>query len=213
MFVDKCHALCRHILTLLAKGLRIAGDAGGSSWFSARHDGPSGSVLRLLFYPSLPDSSDYNPEEDVRAGAHSDYGSVTLLFRFPSQPGLEILTQSGSWAPVPVDPNPSSGSNTLPILVNLGDIMSYWTGGLLKSTVHRVVFPKSGEGPQGCEDRYSIAYFCHPEDDAQLTDIPSPIVQAHRSQTNFRSSDNHNGKVVTARDHLNSRLAATYGVS
>lgn len=89
--------------------------------------------------------------------------------------------------------------------------MPYWTGGLLKSTVHRVIFPRPGEGPRGGEDRYSIAYFSHPRDDAQLVDIPSPVVQTHRSKVNGDFAA-HDGKVVTARDHLNSRLAATYGV-
>lgn len=132
---------------------------------------------------------------------------MTLLFRLPSQPGLEILTPAGQWATVPVDPDPNSGSTILPILVNIGDLLSFWTNGLLKSTVHRVIFPNPEEYPETGADRYSIAYFCHPEDDAKLIEVPSDVVKD--------KSAAHNGvpdKLLTARDHLNSRLAATYGI-
>ena len=151
-----------------------------------------------------------DPSEDIRAGAHSDYGSITLLFRLPSQPGLEILTPEGEWATVPVDPEPGSNSKDLPILVNIGDLLSYWTNGLLKSTVHRVIFPKHDDGPSGEQDRYSIAYFCHPEDAAELVEIPSNVVMARQGESN--GVRNGAAKVLTARDHLNDRLAATYGI-
>ncbi|KAJ9637907.1 hypothetical protein H2199_007402 [Coniosporium tulheliwenetii] len=131
------------------KGLpQIPPSQGGSHWFSDRHNrskGPSGSVLRLLYYPAINDNS-YNPSLDIRAGAHSDYGSITLLFQLPSQPGLEILTPNNTWAPVPVNP---LNQTVPPILVNIGDLLSYWTNGLLKSTVHRVIFPKDGRGWEG----------------------------------------------------------------
>lgn len=85
--------------------------------------------------------------------------SQKVLFRLPSQPGLEILTPSGKWVPVPVDPVPGS-SKSLPILVNVGDLLSFWTNGLLKSTVHRVVFPTASEDQPESTERLSIAFFC-----------------------------------------------------
>ncbi|EON70013.1 hypothetical protein W97_09279 [Coniosporium apollinis CBS 100218] len=198
-FADQCHALCNKILELFATALEVC----GSRWFSDRHDrskGPSGSVLRLLYYPALKDNS-YNPTLDIRAGAHSDYGSITLLFQLPSQPGLEILTPSNTWAPVPVNP---LNQAVPPVLVNIGDLLSYWTNGLLKSTVHRVIFPKDGRGG---EDRYSIAYFCHPLDEARLEGVPSRMVVEHKGRG---GEEGEKGRVLTARDHLNMRLAATY---
>lgn len=168
-------------------------------------------------------------DEDLRAGAHSDYGSVrrtfpsdrrvprliirfpqiTLLFRLPNQPGLEVLTPEGQWATVPVEPEPTPTSGRLPILVNIGDLLSFWTNGLLRSTIHRVVFPKESDGPGGRDDRYSIAYFCHPQDDARLIEIPSQVVKDHSGDHGLALKTN--STVLTARDHLNSRLAATYG--
>lgn len=189
---------------------QIPAAQGGKHWFGQRHDrtkGPSGSVLRLLYYPALSASETSKDDEDIRAGAHSDYGSVTLLFRLPDQPGLEILTRTGEWAPVPVDPE-GHGSGNLPILVNIGDLLSFWTNGLLKSTVHRVTFPKPGLGPESGADRYSIAYFCHPVDSAELVEIPSPVVKAGGRSNNYMGGCAN--RAMTAGEHLNSRLAATY---
>ena len=129
---------------------------------------------------------------------------MTLLFQLPGQPGLEILTPQGTWSPVPVNPK-----NDLvpPVLVNIGDLLSYWTNGLLKSTVHRVIFPK--EGRNGGDDRYSIAYFCHPQDDEKLLPVPSALVERYgKGEVHITA-----GSAITARDHLNNRLAATYGIT
>src|ERR1700742_3841942 len=130
-FMNSCHELCNRIHKLFAEGLEIPGSSGGSTWFSSRHDsskGPSGRILRLLHYPSIPNAELPDGKTDIRAGAHSDYGSITLLFQLPGQPGLEIRPPSGdSWSPVPVNPH---DEESLPILVNIGDLLSYWTGGL-----------------------------------------------------------------------------------
>ena len=154
-------------------------------------------------------------ETDVRAGAHSDYGSLTLLFQRPGQPGLEIQPPNESrWAPVPVLPD-GYDDEVPPILVNIGDLMSYWTEGLLRSTVHRVFFPKDTKGKS---DRYSIAFFCHPLDDAELIPVPSRIVKEHRekkSRSDGQDEYGHGGglgggRAITAKEHLMKRLQATY---
>ncbi|KAI9720935.1 MAG: hypothetical protein M1828_005505 [Chrysothrix sp. TS-e1954] len=214
-FMAKCHELCDRVLEALAAGLGIPEEHGGTKWFSERHDKskrPSGSILRFLYYPQLPEALTRDPREDIRAGAHSDYGSVTLLFRLPGQPGLEILTKSGDWAAVPTNPDDSAGpDDALPILINIGDLLSYWTNGLLKSTVHRVVFPDaSGPGTES-DDRYSLAYFCHPLDDAQLVHVPSSVIRKHKPKPEDVQKGTSN--VKTARDHLNARLAATYKIT
>ncbi|OTA25762.1 hypothetical protein BTJ68_11902 [Hortaea werneckii EXF-2000] len=261
-FQNKCHALCQRILTHFATALEIEKD-----WFTSRHDqtkGPSGTVFRLLYYPAAenPPTGGSKNGEDIRAGAHSDFGSITLLFQQRGQPGLEIRTPSGEWAAVPVDPtarSPSSegkgsndpvtgetpqkegqtalGTKALPILVNIGDLLEDWTAGLLKSTVHRVIFPQQqrgedrgivGEGgdgdgeKRGGGDRYSLAYFCHPLDEAELESVPSRRVEEYAAAGGGkdggsvggtrRSVVKEDGKVMTARDHLMERLGATYTV-
>ncbi|PYI11111.1 Clavaminate synthase-like protein, partial [Aspergillus sclerotiicarbonarius CBS 121057] len=271
-FSSLCNKTCSRILTLLALGLGIP-----PTFFTTRHDpttGPTGSILRYLYYPSLqsPKTSTYNHTLDVRAGAHSDYGSITLLFQRPGQPGLEILTPSGEWAPVPVIPTSSSTSTTSPpnpnknkknetgeeeeeeegegegeegypfppILVNIGDLLSYWTSGLLKSTVHRVVFPiseqtssssSSSSSLSAGQDRYSIVYFCHPMDRTELMPVPSVVVEEFRAKMKSIGEEERRrvgfgggagvllkdggegkeGRVLTAHEHLMARLDATYG--
>jgi isopenicillin N synthase-like dioxygenase len=79
--------------------------------------------------------------------------------------------------------------------------MEYWTGGRFKSTKHRVVFlPEHAQN-----DRYSIAYFCHANDEVPLDVIPSVILK-----------DNKVGQdepIKTAGQHLRERLEETYKFS
>lgn len=169
--------------------------------------------------------SSFRPEKDIRAGAHSDYGSLTLLFQCPGQPGLEILTPDQRWAPVPVYPDDLVGYPFPPILVNIGDMLSYWTAGLLKSTIHRVVFPSDGPGDLDSrqQDRYSIAFFCQPIGSTELVPVPSRVVKdyhKHKNDGGNQSSTvgygggasrlNPDQPRMTAGEHLRSRLNATY---
>lgn len=156
----------------------------------------------------------------MRAGAHSDYGSITLLFQRPGQPGLEILTPEGNWAPVPIIPDASGTYPFPPILVNIGDLLNYWTDGLLKSTVHRVVFPLDEQRSPSPRARYTLVYFCHPVDATELVPVPSQVVVGHREKSGAAAAVGFGGgagnlepgkRPLTAAEHLESRLAATYG--
>lgn len=209
-------------------------------------------MFRLLYYPQrrrrsttkttttteLRDDDDDDlddeegDEEDIRAGAHSDYGSLTCLFQQPGgPPGLEIKSpdDNGEWAAVPVNPLihhdndnnaeiSNSNSSPLPILVNIGDLLEDWTGGLLKSTVHRVVFPhnntKKNEKKKKESDRYSLAYFCHPLDEVLLEPVPSRKIPVEGGMNKKKKKRTVGGQeeTMTARDHLMERLAATYKV-
>jgi isopenicillin N synthase-like dioxygenase len=106
---------------------------------------------------------------------------------------------------VPVLPPGTENDPSPPILVNIGDLFSYWTNGLLRSTVHRVIFPKDVK--RGGEDRYSIAFFCHPVDSTILETIPSEMVKARALNGHGNAGK---GKVMTAAEHLQERLKATY---
>jgi isopenicillin N synthase-like dioxygenase len=208
-FFETCRALCLKLLTLFGLGLGTS----PPTWLSSRHSrdlGPSGSILRYLHYPSLSASPDYRPDVDIRAGAHSDYGSLTLLFQRPSQPGLEVLTPSGAWVPVPVFPPGTENDPSPPILVNIGDLLSYWTNGLLRSTVHRVIFPKKQDGTLGTDDRYSMAFFCHPANETKLDPVPSARVKERGSGEVQEGTEGTEGRVITALEHLHNKLKASY---
>ncbi|KAH8652405.1 hypothetical protein BX600DRAFT_472504 [Xylariales sp. PMI_506] len=216
-FREACHELCRKILYLFGIGLATE----PADFFQSAHssDLPSGSTLRFLYYPAPNTSSTATAQsEDVRAGAHSDYGSITLLFRLRGQAGLEVLTRevegsTNRWAPVPVCPPGTEDDPSPPILVNIGDLLSYWTNGLLRSTVHRVTFDgTSVEGESNRDPRYTLVFFCHPADETRLTAVPSRRVQAFEGSLGNASESNPYAErtVLTADEHLQMRLQASY---
>src|SRR3546814_10307365 len=85
------------------------------------------SVMRLLHYPPLsPDA----PEGAIRAAAHGDINTITLLLG-AEEAGLELLTKEGVWKAVDVP----EGA----LVINVGDMLDRLTNSRLRSTTHRVV--------------------------------------------------------------------------
>ncbi|KAG2196996.1 hypothetical protein INT47_006943 [Mucor saturninus] len=188
-FSNDCHATALQVLEAFAIALEIPAEKGGKEFFKERHQQEgSAEILRFLKYPR---GGEAEYKEVVRAGAHSDYGSITLLFQ-KDVPGLEVQASRTSWISAPLIPGA--------ITVNVGDQMEIWTGGLLKSTKHRVTFlPEHNH-----LDRYSIPFFAHPNDSVPLLPVPSALVDQTITAV---GSDGH---VLTAHEHLRSRLDATY---
>ena len=113
------------------------------------------SALRALNYPA---TSEVTEEGQQRAGAHTDYGSLTILLPQPGTAGLQI-NQKGLWVDVPA----LDGC----LVINLGDLMELWTSGRWVSTLHRVVAkPNQGQ-------RKSLAFFHQPDWEAKITPIGS----------------------------------------
>lgn len=83
--------------------------------------------------------------------------------------------------------------------------------------MHRVIFPLEEQRPGGnARDRYSMAYFSHPVHTAELVPVPSKLVENRREenvkhQSGAEGPSTEGQKVMTAQEHLASRLAATYG--
>ncbi|WNN91902.1 2OG-Fe(II) oxygenase family protein [Gloeocapsopsis dulcis] len=123
----------------------------------------------------------------VRAGAHSDYGSITLLFQ-DQVGGLEVQTRSSEWILAPAIPNT--------VVVNTGDLMQRWTNHVFCSTKHRVMIPTD---ERITRSRYSIAFFCHPNHDAEIACLPSCSIENPAIYP-----------PISAGDHLLRRLQATY---
>lgn len=121
---------------------------------------------------------------------------------------------------MPVVPPGTENDPSPPVLINIGDLLSYWTNGLFRSTVHRVVFPtgeagasNSVSGEASDQPRYSIAYFCHPMDTALLEPVPSDRVKAFVPQEGLHDANPYaqRKKVLTAGEHLRMRLKESYG--
>lgn len=101
----------------------------------------------------------------LRAGAHTDYGTVTILKPGDTVGGLQIADASGNWHDVPM----IAGS----FVINLGDLMARWTNDRWLSTLHRVANPP--EEAKGGSRRLSIVFFHHPNYDATISCLPTCV--------------------------------------
>lgn len=118
------------------------------------------SGIRVINYPDQPVAP---PAGQLRAGAHSDYGALTILKSENVPGGLQVLNRAGDW----VEVEPPSGA----FVVNIGDLMMHWTNDRWTSTLHRVVNPPR-DVALGSR-RQSIVFFFQPNYDALIECLPS----------------------------------------
>ncbi|MFN4240285.1 MAG: isopenicillin N synthase family dioxygenase [Erythrobacter cryptus] len=118
------------------------------------------SVMRLLHYPPLGEDA---PEGAIRAAAHGDINTITLLLG-AEEAGLELLTRKGEWLPIPA----VKGA----LVINVGDMLDRLTNGRLRSTTHRVVNPR---GEAARRSRYSMPFFLHFRPDYVITPLPECV--------------------------------------
>ncbi|KAI1341273.1 hypothetical protein F5Y15DRAFT_29429 [Xylariaceae sp. FL0016] len=172
----KLRDLSAPILEILSRGLTGRPDA----FTSFMSDDPV-CALRLLHYPAQESG-----KEKLGAGAHSDFGAITLLLQ-GQEKGLEVK-HGDQW--ILVEPNPDS------YVVNIGDMMEMWTTGTYKSTVHRVINNSGTE-------RYSAPFFVDGRADEVLTpfDVSKATPKNRHPET---------GEWWKAGQYLVSRLTATY---
>ncbi|MEA3065186.1 MAG: hypothetical protein QOJ27_1632 [Sphingomonadales bacterium] len=137
------------ILEAIARHLNLAPDY----FEDTVRDG--NSVLRLLHYPPIPGDG-----PNVRAGAHEDINTITLLLG-AEEAGLQLLDRDGNW--LPVSPKPGE------LAVNIGDMLQRLTNNVLRSTTHRVVNPPPERRGQS---RYSMPFFLHFRPDFLIETLP-----------------------------------------
>ncbi|GAA6018472.1 hypothetical protein JCM11491_007010 [Sporobolomyces phaffii] len=137
-------------------------------YFSKAHEWerPSEDHLRYMRYiPNSKEVDELLPDKQYLNG-HTDFGLVTLLFAQVVQ-GLQLMTPDGSWKHVPYIPDS--------IVVNTADILSFATGGWLKSTIHRVIRPPED---QAHVPRLGLFYFSRAAWDYPANAIaPSPVLE------------------------------------
>jgi len=131
-------------------------------------------TLRLLHYPPVEDPSKM-PENYWRAGPHTDWCCITLLFQRPGNEGLECapnpsVVKKGASAPwLRVDPVPGG------IAVNIGDMLGRWSDGRLLSNLHRVRMPTLEESTPP-KSRYSTAFFMQADKHVKIEgEVGEPI--------------------------------------
>jgi isopenicillin N synthase-like dioxygenase len=138
--------------------------------------------MRLLHYPPIQGEPGSNV--NVRAGAHEDINTITLLLG-AEEAGLELLTKDGRW--IPVAPKPGE------LVVNIGDMLQRLTNGLLRSTTHRVVNPPP---ERRGHSRYSMPFFLHFRSDFLIEALPGTVP----------SGEEPKWPPITANDYLQERL-------
>lgn len=137
-----------------------------------------GSALRLAHYPAL---EGVPAPGRFRAGAHTDYGTLTILWT-DGEPGLQVQALDGAW----IDVEPVDGG----LIVNLGDLMQRWTNDRWRSTMHRVV------ATPAADSRLSIPFFHNANWDATIECIVAdgetpkypPTTAGHHLMEKFRST-------------------------
>jgi len=138
------------------------------------------SVMRLLHYPPIQGE----PGSNVRAGAHEDINTITLLLG-AEEAGLQLLTKDGRWIPVSSKPGE--------LVVNIGDMLQRLTNGVLRSTTHRVVNPPPER--RGFS-RYSMPFFLHFRSDFLIEPLPGTVPSGQQPKW----------APITANDYLQERL-------
>lgn len=166
------HKLCLTVLEVLARGLPYGADV-----FTDFTSNDAVAVMRLLHYPPAP----VVDERQLGAGAHTDFGAITLLLQ-DEQSGLQVLNDAtGEW--IDVLPNPDA------YVVNIGDMLDMWTSGKYKSNTHRVLC-------QNKTDRYSVPFFFDGNLESRLAPLDGSVSQKG---------------VLTVEEHMMERFASTYG--
>jgi isopenicillin N synthase-like dioxygenase len=174
-YYDACWALGRRIHRGFAIDLGIA-----ENFFEDKLDAPL-ATLRMLHYPPQPSAGDRAP--DSGAGAHTDYGNLTILAT-DGVAGLQVRARNGAWIEAPHIPGT--------FVCNIGDCLMRWTNDLYVSTPHRVAIP--------LRDRYSAAFFLDPNPDARVEVLPSCLKTGAAPKY----------PPTTGADYIRERLTATY---
>ena len=149
-----------HLLaSAIARGLGLPDD-----WFATHLTADPTVLFRIFHYPAARHAGGAGRPAGERAwgvAEHTDYGLLTIL-RQDDTGGLEVRTPTG-WTDAPPEP----GS----FVCNLGDMLERMTGGLYRSTPHRV----HNAGRVG---RVSFAFFFDPSWDAEVSPLPLDRPQA-----------------------------------
>ena len=132
------------ILSMIAQDLNLPADH-----FKPLFKDPL-SALRLLRYPAASGAGN-----EIGAGAHTDYGAITLLMS-DGEPGLQVRPRGGDWTDVPSVENA--------YIVNIGDCMMRWSNDIYVSTPHRVLPPQN--------TRRSVAFFVEANPDTIVAAFP-----------------------------------------
>jgi isopenicillin N synthase-like dioxygenase len=159
-YYDAMGDLSHRLMALFARGLGLP------PGFFAGKTGQGPNALRAINYPAR----DRAPlPGQLRAGAHTDYGTLTILWQ-DAVGGLEVLDLTGTWAGVESVPGA--------FVINIGDLMARWTNDQWRSTLHRVVDPPDPRAARA--RRQSMPYFHNANWSAEISCLPTCLEPGER---------------------------------
>jgi isopenicillin N synthase-like dioxygenase len=152
-YLDAMVALGHSVMKGIALSLGLKG-----SYFRDRYTDDPLILFRIFHYPSVDISTRGDAEQEWSVGEHTDYGILTIL-RQDAVAGLQVKSQA-QW----IDAPPIANT----FICNIGDMLDRMTGGLYRSTPHRVL-NKSGVS------RMSFPFFFDPNFDVEVKAINPDI--------------------------------------
>ncbi len=190
-FEAKCHEVAMRVLEFFAVKLGFEID-----YFRKVHDPESDQhqcTLRMIHYMAMEaerNVPDVHGNPIWRAGAHTDFNLLTLLFQTDGQSGLQVMPGEDAgqdvqaWTPVP--------AFTDVLTCNIGDMLMRWSDDKLKSNFHRV---KAADTGIDIPERYSMPYFAQADRDAVI------------------SGPEKKYEAMTAGEYLDMRIQANFATS
>lgn len=163
-FYEQCDEVCLELVKALEVGFGVEDGS------LVERCIPSATDLRLTHYPPIA-IEEMRSGRTSRISPHSDFGVVTLLFQ-DSTGGLEVEDRSSPDTFVPVPP-----TDTMEMIVNVGDTLQRWTNGKLIGGVHRVTIPEPLKKDVGIvlPERFTMAYLFKAQRTTSVAPLPKFI--------------------------------------
>ncbi|KZT22307.1 Clavaminate synthase-like protein [Neolentinus lepideus HHB14362 ss-1] len=190
-YAESRNKVLRRVLTLIDA---VLGLEEGYLWHLHLDDeGRTGDdLLRYMIYDPLT-SDEARKTNNVMLNGHTDFNSISTLISQPIT-ALQILMPDGVWRYVKHQDNA--------LVINIGDQLSFMSGGILKGTIHRVVRPPED---QAHLRRLGVFHFAHFINGIPLKPLPSKKV-AEEGQVIFE------GQVPTT-DEWEAARVKSYGTA
>ena len=163
-YFHQINELAKNLLTCFAMGLNLK-----ENFFIRNCNAPL-SRASLVYYPDQPKEMG---EMQFGVSEHTDFGLLTILCQ-DSVGGLQIKGLDGQWFHAP----PIDGT----LIVNVADLLSRWTGGIYKSTPHRVV-NSSGQ------ERLSIVLAFDPDPETLINPREIPEIKKNTKEEPITCGD------------------------
>ena len=150
-YIEELTELGKYLMSLVAGGLGL-----DANYFRERFGEEPTTLFRMFNYPLK------NSDDVWGVGEHTDMGFLTILLQ-DSKGGLQVKDRSGDW----IDADPVEDT----FVINIGDMLQHWTGGIHKANLHRVKNTKNS-------DRQSYPFFFDPGWTENLVKIDPKLLRS-----------------------------------